>query len=309
MFGRLFGKKSKSQPVAHSDDAGDMIEAFDQLGNKVLIERIGYRTRVLPSIFEAAWNDADSLYGAIVMALNDGFLFETVAPAERLRAIDHIGERSATILGIVLMKNSELSRAEQVLGDYLREQDSGVVATNLAKVYEEQGRRQESRITLRRALAIDPNQDNGLEWFAAIAHEEGGEEAYLAAMRDIAKEPGSWRAQLWIARDFLEHDDIHSALAIYQQVLSSADIAEDGIGMISGDLGNNGCIEELLELLLPLFDVDKHGLQAGLNLVQACIESHRQHDGLRICDDLLSLNRYDFKNIIEERRRQLTAMH
>ena len=309
MFGRLFGKKSKSQPVAHSDDAGGMIEAYDQHGNKVLIERNEYRTRVLPGIFKDAWNDADSLYGAIVMALNDGFLADTVAPAERLRAIDQIGERSATILGIVLMKNNELSRAEKLLGDYLKEQDSGVVATNLAKVYEEQGRQQESRNTLRRALAIDPNQDNGLEWFAAIAREEGGEEAYLAAMRDIAKEPGSWRAQLWIARDFLEHDDVQSAITIYLQVLSSADVAEDGIMMISGDLGNNGYIEEIIELFLPLFDVHKHGIQVGLNLVQACIESHRKHDGLRICDELLSLNRYDLKQIIDERREQLTAMH
>jgi tetratricopeptide (TPR) repeat protein len=286
-----------------------MIEAYDQHGNKVLIDRGEYRTRILPGIFKDAWNDADRLYGAIVMALNDGFLVETVAPAERLRDIDHIGERSATVLGIVLMKNNELSRAEKFLGDYLKEQDSGVVATNLAKVYEEQGRQHESRTTLRRALAIDPNQDNGLEWFATIAREDGGEEAYLAALRDIAKEPGSWRAQLWIARDFLEHDDVQSAITIYQQVLSSTDVDEDGIMMISGDLGNNGYIEELIELFLPLFDVQKHGIQAGLNLVQACIESHRKHDGLRLCDDLLSLNRYDLKQIIDERRAQLTAMH
>ncbi len=122
MFGRLFGKKSKSQPVADADDAGGMIEVYDQQGNKILIERSEYRTRVLPGIFKDAWNDADSLYGAIVMALNDGFLAETVAPAERLRDIDRIGERSATILGIVLMKNNELSRAEKFLGDYLKEQ-------------------------------------------------------------------------------------------------------------------------------------------------------------------------------------------
>ncbi len=183
------------------------------------------------------------------------------------------------------------------------------MATNLAKVYDEQGRQHESRTTLRRALSIDPNQDNGLEWFAAIAREEGGDEAFLAAMRDIAKEPGSWRAQLWIARDFLEHDDVQSAIPIYKQVLSSADVAEDGIMMISGDLGNNGYIEEIIDLFLPLFDVHAHGIQAGLNLVQACIESHRKHDGLRICDELLSLNRYDLKQIIDERRAQLTAMH
>lgn len=309
MFGRLFGKKSKSEPVPDPDGAGGMIEAYDQQGNKILIERGEYRTRVLPGTFKDAWDDADNLYSAIVMALNDGFVAETVGPAERLCHIDPIGERSTTILGIVLMKNNQLSRAEQVLSDFLKEHDSGVVATNLAKVYVEQGRKHESRSTLRRALSIDPNQENGLEWFATLAREDGGDEAFLAAMRDIAKEPGSWRAQLWIARDFLEHDDAQSAIQIYKQVLSSADVAEDGIMMISGDLGNNGCIEEIIDLFLPVFDVRSHGIQAGLNLVQACIESHRKHDGLRICDELLSLNRYDLKQIIDERRAQLTALH
>lgn len=309
MFGRLFGKKSKSERVVDAHGVGGKIEVYDQQGNKILIERSEYRTRVLPGIFKDAWGDADNLYSAIVMALNDGFVAESVAPAERLHDIDPIGERSTTILGIVLMKNDELKRAEQVLSDYLKESDSGVVATNLAKVYDEQGRKHESRTTLRRALSIDPNQDNGLEWFSAIAREEGGDEAFLAAMRDIAEEPGSWRAQLWIARDFLEHDDAQSAVQIYNQVLSSADVAEDGIMMISGDLGSNGCIEEIIDLFLPIFDVHAHGIQAGLNLVQACIECHRKHDGLRICDELLSLNRYDLKQIIDERRAQLTAMH
>ncbi len=148
--------------------------------------------------------------------------------------------------------------------------NDGFLAETIApaeQVYEEQGRKHQSRTTLRRALAIDTNQDNGLEWFAAIAREEGGEEAYLAAMRDIAKEPGSWRTQLWIARDFLEHDQVQSAIAIYQQVLSSAEVAEDGIMMISGNLENNGYSEEIIELFLSLFDVHKHGIQAGLNLV------------------------------------------
>ncbi len=309
MFGRLFRKKSMSEPVVDADGAGGMIEAYDQQGKKILIERSEYCTRVLPGTFKNAWGDVDNLYGAIVMALNDGFVAETVAPAERLHDIDPIGERSTTILGIVLMKNNELSRAEQILSDYLKKCDSGVVATNLAKVYDEQGRKHESRTTLRRALLIDPNQDNGLEWFAAIAREEGGDEAFLAAMRDIAKQPGSWRAQLWIARDFLEHDDAQSAIQIYRHVLSSANVTEDGIMMISGDLGNNGCIEEIIDLFLPVFDVHVHGIQAGLNLVQACIESHRKHDGLRICTELLSLNRYDLNQIIDERRAQLAAMH
>ncbi len=193
MFGSLFGKKSKSDPAVDAVGAGGMIEAYDQQGNRILIERSEYRTRVLPGTFQDAWDNADALYGAIVMALNDGFIAETVAPAERLQEIDHTSERSTTILGIVLMKNNQLGQAEQVLSDYLKECDSGVVATNLAKVLEEQGRRHESRAALRRALSIDPNQDNGLEWFAAIAREEGGDEAFLAAMRDIARQPGSWR--------------------------------------------------------------------------------------------------------------------
>jgi tetratricopeptide (TPR) repeat protein len=292
----------------NQDQGRGMIEAYDEEGNKFLIPRDQYRTSVLPGVFEDAWNDADRLYRAILMAIEDGFFAEAGAPAERLVAIDPIAERSTNVLGIVLMKNNDLNRAEQVLSDYLKDHESGVVMTNLAKVYADQNREQESRRTLRRALSIDPNQDNGLEWFAAIAREEGGDEACLAAMRDIAREPGSWRAQLWIARDFLEHDDIQSAMQIYQQVLSSAEVAEDGLMMISGDLGIHGFIEQIIELFLPVYDVQKHGIQAGLNLVQACIESDRKIEGLKICDALETLKRYDLKQIIEERRAELNAM-
>ena len=76
--------------------------------------------------------------------------------------------------------------------------------TNVAKVQERRGAKREARATLRRALELDPNQDNGLLWWASDAREAGGDSEYVAALEAIAVLPGAWRPQLWLAREKLK---------------------------------------------------------------------------------------------------------
>ena len=77
-------------------------------------------------------------------------------------------------------------------------------------------------------------------WFAALAHDRGGEKAKAAAWERIAALPGSWRAQLWLACTALEAHDTPGALAFYRQSLRAdwETVPADFLKQMSGDLGN-----------------------------------------------------------------------
>ena len=45
----------------------------------------------------------------------------------------------------------------------------------------------------------------------------------MAALKRVAALPGSWRAQLWLARNALAQDDVAAAKLFYQEALSRMD--------------------------------------------------------------------------------------
>src|SRR2546422_10217541 len=62
--------------------------------------------------------------------------------------------------------------------------------------------------------------------------------------------PGSWRAQLWLARSALQSRQLDQALALYRESLSRAGKPAPAnlLQQMSGDLGNAGHLPELLQL-------------------------------------------------------------
>ena len=78
--------------------------------------------------------------------------------------------------------------------------------------------------------------------------------------------------------------------------------------MISGDLGNNGYLAQMLDLILPFYKPEKHGPMAGLNLIQASIQLGEKERGLKLCDSVERLQRYDLKQYLEQSRIQLKEL-
>lgn len=306
---KLFAKQSDSSASADLRQRDDMIRMYESNGNEVLISKSEYRRKVLPDSFEKSKNNPDDLYGAIVLALQDGFFEECLSPAKRLVQIHPDKERSAAVLGIVLMKNNVLDEAQEVLESYLRQNDdSGVILTNLAKVFADKGEADKSIQTLWKALTVDPNQDNALDWWGAIHREKEGEEGFYIAIERVAQIPGSWRPQLWLARRLLEQKKIDSAITVYRKVLKSAPEAGDALMMISGDLGNNGYLAQMLDLILPIYEPEKHGPMAGLNLINASIRLRDKETGLKLCESVERLQRYDLKQYLETLRAQIKEL-
>src|SRR5438067_6278100 len=176
----LLRRRKKTAPPEVSAGASapedeDRLTAYDPYGRAVSLTREEYRGRVLPGAIRKNWENPPALYGAIVQGLRDNFAEELLEASQRLVEIDPDPERAATARGIVLMKTGDLDGAEAVLSRYLAQHEpSGVILTNLAKVAAERGQHDRAHQLLREALDVDPNLENGLLWWAALARENGG---------------------------------------------------------------------------------------------------------------------------------------
>jgi hypothetical protein len=109
------------------------------------------------------------------------------------------------------------------------------------------------------------------------------------------------------AREKLKAGDLPAAMAIYEGVLATASERSDILMTISADLGTTGHMREIIELLAPRYDVEKHGAAAGINLLQAYLASRDAEAAQHLLDLLFALQRPDlearlvgFSNVIAE---------
>ncbi|SFH55536.1 tetratricopeptide repeat protein [Planctomicrobium piriforme] len=279
----------------------NMIKVYDEFGREMFITRQQWRDNVLLGDLEKKRDDPDHLYGMIAGALEDGFASDVIPYAEHLHRIDSNSPRSATILGVVYMENNRLDDAERILSDFLSKHgDDGFVLTNLAKVYSRRGDDTRAESTLWNGLQVDPNQGNGFDWYTAIQREHGGEDGALAAYCRIAKISGSWRAQLLLARDAIQRKDLATAESLYGEALAQAGtpVPPDLLMQMSGDLGRNGHLEEMIRFVEPRFDPAIHGLWVGNNLIKANRELGRTRSALHVLEQLYAQKRPDWQETL-----------
>jgi len=93
------------------------------------------------------------------------------------------------------------------------------------------------------------------------------------------------------ARAKLEAQDLPAAVAIYQEVLASAGARPDVLVSLSGELGVRGHVRELIELVAPHYDAQRHGPATGLNLLQAYLAVREIEPAQHLLDILFALNR------------------
>ncbi|MBI2813855.1 MAG: hypothetical protein HYX71_06190 [Opitutae bacterium] len=113
--------------------------------------------------------------------------------------------------------------------------------------------------------------------------------------------------QLAAAREKLKAKDVPGAMAIYEAVLAGAGDRADVLVTISGDLGTAGQVPELIELLAPRYDAQRHGAAAGINLLQAYLVTRNAEAAQHLLDLLYELQRpelearlHGFSNAVAE---------
>lgn len=106
---------------------------------------------------------------------------------------------------------------------------------------------------------------------------------------------GGVMPRLVTARERLEAKDLPGALAIYEQVLIEAGDRADVLVTISADLGITGHIAQIIELIAPRYDAERHGPATGLNLLQAYLAARDADAAQHVLDILFALNRADLE--------------
>jgi hypothetical protein len=119
--------------------------------------------------------------------------------------------------------------------------------------------------------------------------------------------PGGVKPRLLAAREKLEAKDLPAALAIYEELVATAGDRPDVLVAISGDLGLHGHVTEIIELVAPRYDAERHGPATGLNLLQAYLAVRNADAAQHVLDILFALNRpeleerlFGFSNAIAE---------
>ena len=286
-----------------------MINAFDQNGQQVQVPREEWQTNVLPNMIKEVYEQPDQLYMLIVNSLNDGFVEEMIDPAQHLHQIDTIPARGACMWGIVLLQQGRLEEAEAVLEGYLKEHgEEGSVLVNLAKVFASRGEQDRAEATLWRGLELEPNQENGINWYGSIAQEKGGNDGAKEALEKIRVLPGSWRAQMFLARAELTLGNLPTAKALYEEAIANVaqPLPADLLMQMSGDLGTSGHLNELLELTVPNFVAEVHGMTVGANLIKASVDIGNLELAAKLTSVLGAFNRPDYAQALAFWNQQIT---
>jgi tetratricopeptide (TPR) repeat protein len=329
MFSR---KNSASNPVPSAQSAGEIqnsgvavpgdlsnglkdddgIRIFDAYGREMVIPKAEWREKVLLNHIKKVWDQPDELYSVIIQSLNDGFALDMVGPAEHLAKIESGSDRAAVVLSAVYCENKRYSDSKRVLKKYLMTgPESSAVFAQLARVGFAQGDKAQARKHLSKALDLNPNNESAFALCLQKVREENGDAASLSELRRLAGIRGSWRAQVLLARDALAKRDLEEALSFYDVAVKNANrpLPADMLMQISGDLGNNGYLPEILNLVSPHFDVVLHGIQVGNNLIKANLDLGRLGPARELLDRLYAQQRPDWKKTLAFWDTELAKAH
>ena len=291
---------TRAQSSAPTPTDEPMMRVYDQFGRAVSIGRESWRKDVLLPNLAANRNKPDALHDLVLAALNDGFAEDVLESAQYLAANDPRPPRGAAVLGVVLLQLKDFTGARDILERALaRYGDNVYLLANLARAYETSDPERAQEL-IWRALALNPNEESSLGWLIANANARGGQPAMLAAYARLAALPGSWRAQLWLARFSLEGDDLVGATRLYEEALGRVSpVPADLLMQLSGDLGNRGQAALLVQLTRPRFDLEAHGLLVGNNLIRAYIELGMLAEARALLEQLYSRQRPDWREQLQ----------
>ena len=276
-----------------------MMNIIDQNGRRIQITMDEWREKVLPIALKNHWDNANLLYNDILKAIQNNSISDVEEAAIHLKEIDTIKERGYNTLAILYLKNKEFNKANELLLEYLANNPkTGTILTNLAKSYYGKDEKEKAMEILWEGLTINPNQNNGLPWYASICKDRDGIDGYIDALRRASEIKGSWLPQFLLARHELNEKNIESAKEFLKIALSQGHVTQEALLVISGELGAKGYSKELIELVEPVYDFNKNDIRVGLNLLQAYLQNKEIEKGENLLNKLMMLERPDLKNAL-----------
>lgn len=304
MFG--FFKKRKSAPAAPTathKPASDpkltteqrLVSFVDAYGRSYQIPLEQWRRDILKPNLDSKWNDPEGLYSLIISAIRDDLTSDVEQASVRLMDIDPVVERGFVARAIVQLKLGQTREAGETLRRAIADiGETGVLLTNQAKVISAEGNHALAMLTLERSLALDPNQDNGLDWRVAELTEASGTDAAQAYLRTLAERPDAWRPHLLLGQQAIKAGRREEGLAWFDDALARAPHGTDVMLAVTGELGRKGLLNDLVQRVAPLYTEHRDDIRVGYNLLQAYVELGDASAGRALLERLFSLGQPAF---------------
>ena len=114
----------------------------------------------------------------------------------------------------------------------------------------------------------------------------------------MSKVSGSWFPQVLIGKMYLDNKEIDKALKEYESIMEIVKDNGYALSMISGDLGASGYADIMVRMMSPIYKLDIHGIDLGMNLLRGYLVTKDIENGEKLLSTLLKLERPDLKNYL-----------
>jgi hypothetical protein len=141
------------------------------------------------------------------------------------------------------------------------------------------------------ALLDDPNNEKNLNRLIRFCQTRKGPASVNAALAELSLEDGSYLPQLILASMALERKEPDEAIRHYNGLLAGGSTGDYALLRMSADMGRNGYPAEMIAIVGPFYNPEKHNEYIGLNLLQAYKETGDINSGKALFDRLKALNR------------------
>lgn len=273
-----------TSPEGENPATATHVDAVDAQGRHIRIPRDEYQAKVLPDLIKASNDDPERLTAVVMQAVRDGFAEQVIAAANRLTVIDKNNlERALSVLAVVQRDSNELDLAESTLNELLqRKPGSPAAYVGLGMLQERRGNLEQCEELLWKALEQDCNHPDAVHGYLQTRHKQVGDEGYPAEIEKVMALPGSWRAQLWMARLHMTREEFDPAATIYREVLGLEEVQSDALLMASVDLVQREKHDLIEELIAPRFAPGQHHPHIGMALLQhhRMLEDHEKGEEL-----------------------------
>jgi len=249
----------------------------DGSGEEIAMTREQDRQVLLELAQRRQWDDAETLREIAMACFHSGYFPEAAAICRRILELDPEDDGALLHLGVALLHDEQLGEAETTVLDYLRRcPECAVGHVNLAKVYGEMGRETDAVGALDRALDLDPDNTHALDLLYLTLREAGRTQAALDRLEHVAQDqPQSWGPYRTIAQHWQREDVVEQAVGYYLRAFERAPRSAELLRTLSGYLGQQGRIEELVSVVEWAAQLGPISPEATYNLARAYLELGR----------------------------------
>ncbi len=294
LLSRLFGRGGpidlRPDNIEAAVASGELVPYHSPTDDRqrLLVSRDDDRRILLQAARTLHWDNAEALRHLALQCLAAQYCTEAVEICRQLLSLCPDDKDAQVYLGASLLGDENLGEAERVLTEHINKYpQSSYGYANLAKVYYQTGREDKAREAVQSACECDPDNTNALTMYYFELMDEGGQEAVVATMTDLARRnPDAWGPWWAIAQHFDRVGDVRRGVLYVRKALDRGPNAPELLYYASGYLGENGLLDELIE---TLESARRHGYvppEALYNLTRAYIDIGDNEAARRVLDEL-----------------------